>query len=175
MIQTFPGHQTTNEEVLSEPWFLALLGSVVLTVLILIFVGIILYRKQWSRQKGLGQLSLPGSQHYEDMTRLQSNGSGNTIWVNGGWKEKLQEQQQHSSFMSAAATSNQPADQALYAEVGDANSNKSHLMSTFGTTPSGGNFRLGPDPAPYATTTLAMQNRIRTMVSIYLLYIHYVN
>ena len=56
----FSGHQTTSEEVLSEPWFLALLGSVVLTVLILIFVGIILYRKQWSRQKGLGQLSLPG-------------------------------------------------------------------------------------------------------------------
>ena len=56
----FLGHQTTSEEVLSEPWFLALLGSVVLTVLILIFVGIILYRKQWSRQKGLGQLSLPG-------------------------------------------------------------------------------------------------------------------
>ena len=167
MIQIFPGHQTTNEEVLSEPWFLALLGSVVLTVLILIFVGIILYRKQWSRQKGLGQLSLPGSQHYEDMTRLQgSNGTGNTIWVNGGWKEKLQEQQ-HSSFMTSAVSSNQPADQALYAEVGDANSNKSHLMSTFGTTPSGGggNFRLGPDPAPYATTTLAMQNRIRTMVS----------
>ena len=57
---SFSGHQTTSEEVLSEPWFLALLGSVVLTVLILIFVGIILYRKQWSRQKGLGQLSLPG-------------------------------------------------------------------------------------------------------------------
>ena len=57
---SFSGHQTTSDEVLSEPWFLALLGSVVLTVLILIFVGIILYRKQWSRQKGLGQLSLPG-------------------------------------------------------------------------------------------------------------------
>ena len=104
-----------------------------------------------------------GSQHYEDMTRLHSNGTGNTIWVNGGWKEKLQEQQQQqqpNNFMTAG--SNQ--DQGLYAEVGDANSNKSHLMSTFGGPP-GGNYRLGPEPAPYATTTLAMQNRIRTMVS----------
>ena len=96
------------------------------------------------------------------MTRLHTNGTGNTIWVNGGWKEKLQEQQ-HNSFMTAG--SNQ--DQGLYAEVGDANSNKSHLMSTFAgpPTPSGGHYRLGQDPAPYATTTLAMQNRIRTMVS----------
>ena len=106
-----------------------------------------------------------GSQHYEDMTRLHTNGTGNTIWVNGGWKEKLQEQQ-HNSFMTAG--SNQ--DQGLYAEVGDANSNKSHLMSTFAgpPTPSGGHYRLGQDPAPYATTTLAMQNRIRTMVSIWI-------
>ena len=105
-----------------------------------------------------------GSQHYEDMTRLHTNGTGNTIWVNGGWKEKLQEQQ-HNSFMTAG--SNQ--DQGLYAEVGDANSNKSHLMSTFAgpPTPSGGHYRLGQDPAPYATTTLAMQNRIRTMVSFW--------
>ena len=98
------------------------------------------------------------------MTRLHTNGTGNTIWVNGGWKEKLQEQQ-HNSFMTAG--SNQ--DQGLYAEVGDANSNKSHLMSTFAgpPTPSGGHYRLGQDPAPYATTTLAMQNRIRTMVSFW--------
>ena len=114
------------------------------------------------------QIHIPillGSQHYEDMTRLHTNGTGNTIWVNGGWKEKLQEQQQHNSFLTAG--SNQ--DQGLYAEVGDANSNKSHLMSTFAgpPTPSGGHYRLGADPAPYATTTLAMQNRIRTMVSFW--------
>ena len=74
------GGHVTSEDVMSEPWFLALLGSVVLTVLLLIFVGIILYRKQWSRHKG-GHIS--GSTHYEDM-------GPNTIWVNGGWKEKLQ-------------------------------------------------------------------------------------
>ena len=53
-------------------------------------------------------------------------------------------------------------DHGLYAEVGDAT--KSHLMSTFGGSP---NYRppCNGDPAPYATTTLAMQNRIRTLVS----------
>lgn len=146
------GHHRTEEDVLSEPWFLALLGSVVLTVLLLIFVGIVLYRRQWSRQKGLGQLSLPGSQHYEDMTRLHNN-ANNSIWVNGNWKEKLQEQQQFQD------------QQGLYAEVGDM-VNKSHLMSTFGSS-NGQPYRVA-DPAPYATTTLAMQNRIRTMVCVLL-------
>ena len=92
----FSGQHTEREDVLSEPWFLALLGAVIVTVLILVFVGIILYRKQWSRQKSLGQLALPASQHYEDMTRLSPN---NSIWINGGWKEKLQQQQQQQQQM----------------------------------------------------------------------------
>ena len=145
-----------DEDVLSEPWFLALLGSVVFTVLLLIFVGIILYRKQWSRQKAL--CSGPGSlqQHYEDMTRLHPGTSGNTIWVNGGWKEKLQEQQQQQMNMRLPSEN---VDQGLYAEVGEAAAAKSHLMSTFASA----HYRVN-DPAPYATTTLAMQNRIRTLV-----------
>ena len=57
---------SSENKVLSEPWFLALLGSVIVTVLILIFVGVILYRKQWARQKSLGSLQ---PQHYEDMQR----------------------------------------------------------------------------------------------------------
>ena len=147
-----------DEDVLSEPWFLALLGSVVFTVLLLIFVGIILYRKQWSRQKAL--CSGPGSlqQHYEDMTRLHPGTSGNTIWVNGGWKEKLQEQQQQQMNMRLPSEN---VDQGLYAEVGEAAAAKSHLMSTFASA----HYRVN-DPAPYATTTLAMQNRIRTLVRI---------
>ena len=50
-------------------------------------------------------------------------------------------------------------DQGLYAEVGEAVAAKSHLMSTFASA----HYRVN-DPAPYATTTLAMQNRIRTLV-----------
>ena len=152
------GQHTEREDVLSEPWFLVLLGAVIVTVLILVFVGIILYRKQWSRQKSLGQLTLPVSQHYEDMTRLSPN---NSIWINGGWKEKLQQQQQQQQQFNNASYNQEQ--HGLYAEVGEASANK-HLLSTFGgsvmTT-----YRNN-DPAPYATTTLAMQNKVRTMVCI---------
>ena len=134
-----------------------------MTVLVLVFVGIILYRKQWSKQKGHGslvggQLTLPVSQHYEDMTRLSPN---NSIWVNGGWKEKLQQQQQQEL--------NNPYNHeqhGLYAEVGEA-ANK-HLLSTFGSAGNHTTYRNN-DPAPYATTTLAMQNKVRTMVKLFLL------
>jgi roundabout axon guidance receptor 2 len=169
------GHHNEHGDhvMLSEPWFLALLGSVIFTVLLLVFVGIILYRRQWARQKSLGQLSLP-AQHYEDMTRLHPQ--SNSIWINGGWKEKLQEQQQQQqqqqqqlNFMSQQQ---QQADQGLYAEVGDitttsGNNNKSHqhLMQSFAGFSPHMNYRPG-DPAPYATTTLAMQNRMRVMVII---------
>ncbi len=144
-IMPSPNDISGASNVLSEPWFIALLGSVILTVLLLVFVGVILYRKSWSRHHQKSNHS-----HYEDMT-------GNTIWVNGNWKEKLNQQ-------------NFPPEQSLYAEVGDP-SNKSHLMSTFGSSsvasPSANNYRLVvQDPAPYATTTLAMQNRIRTMVRL---------
>ena len=130
-----------------------------MTVLVLVFVGIILYRKQWSKQKGHhgssslgGQLTLPVSQHYEDMTRLSPN---NSIWINGGWKEKLQQQEQLNNPYNHEQ-------HGLYAEVGEA-ANK-HLLSTFGSAGNHTTYRNN-DPAPYATTTLAMQNKVRTMVS----------
>ena len=142
-----------------------------MTVLVLVFVGIILYRKQWSKQKGHhgssslgGQLTLPVSQHYEDMTRLSPN---NSIWINGGWKEKLQQQEQLNNPYNHEQ-------HGLYAEVGEAAANK-HLLSTFGSVSGVGNhttpYHRNNDPAPYATTTLAMQNKVRTMVSEVFFYI----
>lgn len=166
-------------DVMSEPWFLALLGAVVFTVLLLIFVGIILYRKQWSRQKLANS-----ARHYEDLHEAQLQvadffmlldnekkkghifyffQANNTIWINGGWKEKIQEQQQLQQFQMIQQQQNQ--DQGLYAEVGDiVGNNNSSLLSTFGGGMMMGYSRPG-DPAPYATTTLAMQNRMRNLVS----------
>ena len=146
-----------------------------MTVLVLVFVGIILYRKQWSKQKGHhgssslgGQLTLPVSQHYEDMTRLSPN---NSIWVNGGWKEKLQQQEQLNNPYNHEQ-------HGLYAEVGEAAANK-HLLSTFGSVSGVGNhttpYHRNNDPAPYATTTLAMQNKVRTMVSEFFYMYHKVS
>ena len=101
---------------------------------------------------------MPVSQHYEDMTRLSPN---NSIWINGGWKEKLQQQEQLNNPYNHEQ-------HGLYAEVGEAAANK-HLLSTFGSVSGVGNhttpYHRNNDPAPYATTTLAMQNKVRTMVS----------
>ena len=50
--------------------------------------------------------------------------------------------------------------QSLYAEVGEIGVyNNNGLLTTFN-----GPMMRPSDPAPYATTTLAMQNRTRTMV-----------
>ena len=46
-------------DLISEPWFVSLLGSVVF-VLVLLFAGIVFYRRQWARQaKSLGHLPVP--------------------------------------------------------------------------------------------------------------------
>ena len=155
-------------DVVSEPWFIALVTSVIL-VMVLIFVGIIIYRRHFSGRKMAAPL-----QHYEDLARL--NPQNGAVWMNGsssGWKEKEQQQlQQHNSLHYATGNATSMHDhfsnqQSLYAEVGDVVNvyNNNGLLTTFNGS------ALGPtppmrhdDPAPYATTTLAMQNKIRTMV-----------
>ena len=54
-----------NGDIITEPWFVALLGSIVF-VLILIFIGVILYRKHYSL---VHKSSAKTAQHYEDITR----------------------------------------------------------------------------------------------------------
>jgi roundabout axon guidance receptor 2 len=158
-------HSVQIGDVVSEPWFIALVTSVVLVILV-IFVGIVVYRRHFSGRK----LSTP-LQHYEDLTRLNpshATGRLDTVWMNGGaagWKEK--EQQQHNSLHYATGNATGHHDlfqpqQSLYAEVGEVVNvyNNNGLLTTFNGPPG----RHG-DPAPYATTTLAMQNRTRTVVS----------
>ncbi len=168
------GHSERNSiqigDVVSEPWFIALVTSVIL-VLTLIFVGIVIYRRHFASRKLAAPL-----QCYEDLTRLNpQNGNGrlDTVWVNGntsGWKEK--EQQQHNSLHYATGSATAHHDlfsnpQSLYAEVGEVNVyNNNGLLTTFNGSSSTANPQMRPgDPAPYATTTLAMQNRMRSMVS----------
>ena len=162
------GHSERNSvqigDVVSEPWFIALVTSVIL-VMVLIFIGIVVYRRHFSSRK----LSTP-LQHYEDLTRL--NPPNGSVWINGnsaGWKEKeqqqQQQQQQHSSlhYATGSATAHHEMfnnQQSLYAEVGEIGVyNNNGLLTTFN-----GPMMRPSDPAPYATTTLAMQNRTRTMV-----------
>ena len=49
----------SDRNLISEPWFVSLLGSVVF-VLVLLFAGVVFYRRQWARQaKSLGHLPVP--------------------------------------------------------------------------------------------------------------------
>lgn len=142
-------------DLISEPWFLIFLTSIIL-VLVLIFLAIVLYRRQWSSHKSsLGHLAVP-VQRYEDMSRLHPVSRDGSIWVNHGHPSEWKPGSQKSDCFY-----NDHGDgQALYAEVGDTD----EVLTTFNgfsTSKSDGN---GPsEPAPYATTTLAMQNRMRTV------------
>ena len=58
-IVSHPGGDSAGDLV-SEPWFVSLLGSVVF-VLVLLFAGTVFYRRQWSRRtaKAMGHLPVP--------------------------------------------------------------------------------------------------------------------
>ena len=137
-----------NGDLLSEPWFVALLGSIVF-LLVLIFVGIILYRKfLLSGSSGVsGAKSGAGMRHYEDMNRF---GDADSIWAPaGGWKGVSTANSTPQHMQPPQVNALRYNEQSVYAEVGES-----------GTTST-----CVDDPAPYATTTLAMQNRVRTLVS----------
>ena len=100
-------------------------------------------------------------QRYEDL----GSRPGDTIWINNSWKGAL-EAVPSSNKLDSGCNGNyiqrsldgggglDENGQELYAEVGDCDLSGGHLTS----------FNRSGDPAPYATTTLAMQNRVRTLV-----------
>eukprot|EP00095_Tigriopus_kingsejongensis_P009444 maker-scaffold108_size357748-snap-gene-2.20 protein:Tk09444 transcript:maker-scaffold108_size357748-snap-gene-2.20-mRNA-1 annotation:"conserved hypothetical protein" len=159
-------HPQDVGDLISEPWFLIFLSSIVI-VLMLIFVAIVMYRRQWSGHKSsLGHLAVP-VQRYEDMSRLHPACSSRdgSMWVNANsghlhhhWKNGsdlvVQGQKSGECFYNDNSDG-----QALYAEVGDTD----EVLTTFNGFPTSKSDTSNGDPAPYATTTLAMQNRIRSV------------
>ena len=146
-----------SDDLITEPWFVALLGIVVLALL-LVFVGIVVYRRHWlsgssnatAAKASRGPASL---QRYDNMNRLDPD----SMWsAAGDWKG-----------VSSTGSGNGPQvktnlhynEQSVYAEVGESTTT-STCVDSFANN-SGLN-----EPAPYATTTLAMQNRVRTLVSL---------
>ena len=84
------------------------------------------------------------------------------------WQHALDKQQQqflqNKNYVAECDKSYPgPGQETLYAEVGEPSmlgGQRGHFTSFGGT---GGSYRS--EPAPYATTTLAMNNKIRTLVS----------
>ena len=140
---------SADNELVSEPWFVGLLGSVIIVFVILIFASVILYRKHCSSQPKLKQANGYAAGQvgnlYDDMTARLND----SIWINnstndGSWGK--------AGFQPPSVTYSQPnhPQNDLYAEVNDPS-----LMTSFNNNHGSYN----RDPAPYATTTLAMQNR----------------
>ena len=156
-----------SNDFVNEPWFVAVLGSAIIIFVVAVFVGIIVYRRNWSeasnamKAKHVGMYasapvtagSAGSTGMYDEMTaRLNES-----FWINNSngschssWNNRNHDHQQ----------------QQLYAEVNDLK-----MTSSF-------NNNQSHEPAPYATTTLAMQNRnLNSNVSFfyYLLLVHYDN
>ena len=85
-----------------------------------------------------------------------SGGGGGTdsVWMNSNGHNHWKQQQHHHSNSGDKASGASDVD--IYAEVGDCDVD---LASGFGFRPN----NASADPAPYATTTLAMQNKMRTL------------
>ena len=84
------------------------------------------------------------------------------MWVHGGWKM--------TSTTTPEVKSLKYTEQSLYAEVGESVGTGTTCVDNNGllTTCVESNVfnnGFGRDPEPYATTTLAMQNRVRNLVS----------
>ena len=77
------------------------------------------------------------------------------------WQQAVEKQQfiQNKNYHPEDIQKSYPSE-TLYAEVGEASFNGRNNFSSFG-----GSASYRSDPAPYATTTLAMNNKMRTLVS----------
>jgi len=153
-----PGEGFGMEELSTQTWFIAFIGSV-LFVLILLFILVIIYRKVRGPQKNLCQLNVP-------VNRMNNNGHlhlnpTENMWMSDSWQQAMEKQQFIQTQNYQLDEKNYHAEQSLYAEVGDVALGERNNLSSFG-----GSYRSGgarSEPAPYATTTLAMSNKMRTL------------
>ena len=78
--------------------------------------------------------------------------------MSNSWQQAMEKQQFIQNKIHQNEDKNYSGE-TLYAEVGEASFNGRKNFSSFG-----GSYRS--DPAPYATTTLAMNNKMRTLVRL---------
>ena len=157
-----PGDNFGMEELTSQTWFIAFIGSV-LFVLVLLFILVIIYRRVRGPQKNLSHQNVPLHHRITDNCHFQVNPdtSHNSLWMANTWQQAVEKQQfiQNKNYHPEDIQKSYPSE-TLYAEVGEASFNGRNNFSSFG-----GSASYRSDPAPYATTTLAMNNKMRTLVS----------
>lgn len=149
-----PGDGFGMEELTTQTWFIAFIGSI-LFVLVLLFILIIIYRRVRGPQKNLSHQNVPLHHRVNDNCHFQVN-PHDTLWMSNSWQQAMEKQQFIQNKIHQNEDKNYSGE-TLYAEVGEASFNGRKNFSSFG-----GSYRS--DPAPYATTTLAMNNKMRTLV-----------
>ncbi len=133
----------------ADAWFVAALLAALVAAATAAFLGVVIFRR---RRAAIAKNRANSAQFsgYSDPRTTSSSSCGRTIdpreavWLGPSWKDKEKDADGHD----------------LYAEVGEGDSG---LLTTFNGFGGAG---ASSDPAPYATTTLAMQNRMRTVVSV---------
>ena len=166
-----PGDGFGMEGLTTQTWFIAFISSI-LFVLVLLFILVIIYRRVKGPQKALNHHSLPPAARATDGTGQFHQNQTDTMWMSNSWQQAMEKQSyinsQDRRLDQEKLYNNQEKiygnqEQSLYAEVGEgAFGIGRHNLSSFG-----GSYRNGSmmsDPAPYATTTLAMNNKMRTLV-----------
>ena len=157
MILANPNGDLGLEELTSQTWFIAFIGSV-LFVLVLMFILVIIYRRYRGPQKHLSpHQNVPLHHRLQDSCHYATTGD-QTLWMQNSWQQAMEKQQfiQNKNYQPATDHPHE----TLYAEVGEASFGPRNNFTSFGGS---GSYRS--DPAPYATTTLAMNNKMRTLVS----------
>merc|ERR1719305_449764 len=163
-----PGDGFGMEDLTTQTWFIAFISSI-LFVLVLLFILVIIYRRVRGPQKALAHHTLPPAARVTDGTGQFHNhhhhhGQSDTMWMSNSWQQAMEKQSfihtQERQMEQEKLYSNQ--EPSLYAEVGEAAFGLGrHNLSSFG-----GSYRSGgviSEPAPYATTTLAMNSKMRTL------------
>eukprot|EP00092_Neocalanus_flemingeri_P031723 GFUD01034457.1.p1 GENE.GFUD01034457.1~~GFUD01034457.1.p1 ORF type:complete len:1341 (+),score=224.87 GFUD01034457.1:285-4307(+) len=142
------------DELTTQTWFIAFIGSV-LFVLVLLFIFIIVHRRVKGSQKNLSHQNVPVNR-VNDTSNFHLN-PRETMWMSNSWQQAMEKHQ----FIENQEEKNCQPEASLYAEVGEAGFGIRNNLSSFG-----GSYRSGgvhSEPAPYATTTLAMNNKMRTL------------
>merc|ERR1719264_1538691 len=161
-----PGDGFGMEDLTTQTWFIAFISSI-LFVLVLLFILVTIYRRVRGPQKALAHHTLPPAARVTDGTGQFHNhhhGQSDTMWMSNSWQQAMEKQSfihtQERQMEQEKLYSNQ--EPSLYAEVGEAAFGLGrHNLSSFG-----GSYRSGgviSEPAPYATTTLAMNSKMRTL------------
>jgi len=139
------GYGPQFEDIGAQTWFIALIAGI-LFVLVVLFIMLIIYRQMRTNRKGMDHQCI---KDFDD-TAVKTYRADN-LWITQTDHQTFEKQ----AFIRNGLADKEDAGSSIYAEVGDG---EGRHLSTFSNHFNNINSKY-QDPEPYATTTLAVQNR----------------